>query len=101
MTQQYVYMFSEGDRDQKDLLGGKGANQAVAAARLVVPASSATKMVDALREVPGNTPATTCAMPTSTAVTGSTVMPGNFACQWWAASEVARNICGLQQVARR
>lgn len=28
MTQQYVYMFSEGDRDQKDLLGGKGANLA-------------------------------------------------------------------------
>ena len=26
--QQYVYMFSEGDRDQKDLLGGKGANLA-------------------------------------------------------------------------
>ncbi|GAA3602979.1 pyruvate, phosphate dikinase [Marihabitans asiaticum] len=25
---QYVYMFSEGDRDQKDLLGGKGANLA-------------------------------------------------------------------------
>ena len=40
----------------------------VAAARLVVPASRATKMVAALREVPGNTPATTWAMPTSTAV---------------------------------
>ena len=25
---QYVHMFSEGDRDQKDLLGGKGANLA-------------------------------------------------------------------------
>lgn len=24
----YVYMFSEGDKDQKDLLGGKGANLA-------------------------------------------------------------------------
>ena len=36
----------------------------VAAAREVVPASSATKMVAPEREVPGNTPATTCAMPT-------------------------------------
>ena len=25
---QYVYDFSEGDKDQKDLLGGKGANLA-------------------------------------------------------------------------
>ena len=40
----------------------------VAAARLVVPASRATKIVAALREVPGNTPATTCATPTNTAV---------------------------------
>src|SRR3546814_9065966 len=36
----------------------------VAATRLVVPNSSATKIVAAEREVPGNTPATTCAMPT-------------------------------------
>ena len=28
MTTQYVYDFSEGDKDQKDLLGGKGANLA-------------------------------------------------------------------------
>ena len=40
----------------------------VAAARLVVPASRATKMVAALREVPGNTPATTWATPTRIAV---------------------------------
>ena len=39
----------------------------VAAARLPVPASIATKIVAAEREVPGNTPATACAMPTSTA----------------------------------
>src|SRR3546814_1090839 len=32
----------------------------VAATRLVVPNSSATKIVAAEREVPGNTPATTC-----------------------------------------
>ena len=36
----------------------------VAAARLLVPASNATKIVAADREVPGNTPATICAMPT-------------------------------------
>ena len=36
----------------------------VAAARLVVPNSSATKIVAPERDVPGNTPATTCAMPT-------------------------------------
>mgnify|MGYP002149030398 CR=1 FL=1 len=28
----YVYDFAEGSREQKDLLGGKGANQAVACA---------------------------------------------------------------------
>ena len=44
----------------------KNANS-VAAARLVVPASRAIKMVAALREVPGNTPATTCATPTKSA----------------------------------
>ena len=36
----------------------------VAAARLLVPNSSATKIAAAEREVPGNTPATTCATPT-------------------------------------
>jgi len=36
----------------------------VAAARDVVPASSAMKIVAPERDVPGNTPATTCAMPT-------------------------------------
>ena len=28
MMPKYVYRFSEGDKDQKDLLGGKGANLA-------------------------------------------------------------------------
>ena len=28
MTKKYVYLFHEGDKDQKDLLGGKGANLA-------------------------------------------------------------------------
>jgi hypothetical protein len=40
----------------------------VAAAREVVPDSKATKIVAALREVPGKTPATTWAAPTSNAV---------------------------------
>ena len=26
MTKKYVYLFHEGDKDQKGLLGGKGAN---------------------------------------------------------------------------
>ena len=28
MSKKYVYLFHEGDKDQKDLLGGKGANLA-------------------------------------------------------------------------
>src|SRR5690606_17369079 len=51
-----------------DLVGIPTRNaNSVAAARLVTPNSSATKIVAAERDVPGNTPATTWATPTSTA----------------------------------
>jgi len=58
----------------------------------VVPASSATKIVAAERDVPGNTPATTWAIPTRLAVVHDTSRRSPSACARRAASCSATSI---------